>query len=316
MDLQTRVLTSIAILVGIICLAALLRRWGLVQREQGKLFASLVTDVTLPALIFTSLIRQPLLWNEAALAGGMIAAEILCLALAWVLARAWRLAPPQQGAFMLTAAFGSSALLGYALINQVFPGNAAALAEAVVISEVGVGPALFTVGVMVAIYYGQAQVSGRERLNAALAYFRSPIFWAMTAGLVCANLPIPWNHPALNGLVKGLEVLGQANTFLVAMVVGVALEFKGFRAMLGLAAAVCALKLVLKPVLVWLPSLAMHMPAWQSQVIILEGAMPSALLTVVLSAKYGCDAGLASRLVFATSLVSAVTILVMFRLLG
>ncbi|MCB2228366.1 MAG: AEC family transporter [Desulfarculaceae bacterium] len=316
MDPQARALASIAVLVGVIILAMLLRRWGVVAREQGKLFASLVTDVTLPALIFTSLARQSLSWGEAALAGSMVLAEMLCLALAWVLARAWRLSPPRQGAFMLTAAFGSSALLGYALINQVFPGDAAALAEAVLISEVGVGPALFTVGVMVAIYYGRASVSGRERLSAALGYFRSPIFWAMTTGLVCSGLPIPWDNPLLAALTQGLHVLGRANTFLVALVVGVVLEFKDYRAILGLAAAVCVLKLILKPVLVWLPSLAMDLPAWQVQVLVLEGAMPSALLTVALSAKYGCDAGLASRLVFATTLAGAVTMLIMFRLLG
>jgi predicted permease len=315
MDLQARILASVAVLVGIICLAMLLRRWGVVKQEQGRLFASLVTDVTLPALIFTSLARQRLSWDEAVLAGGMLAAEMLCLALAWVLARAWRLSPPRQGAFMLTAAFGSSALLGYALISQVFPGDAAALAEAVVISELGVGPALFTVGVMVAIYYGQAQVSSRERLTAALAYFRSPIFWAMTAGLVCSGLPLPWEQPVMAVLMQGLQVLGRANTLLVALVVGVTLEFKGFRAVLGLAAAVCAIKLLLKPVLVWLPTLALGLPSWQAQVLILEGAMPTALLTVALSAKYGCDAGLASRLVLATTVASGVTILVMLWLL-
>lgn len=314
--MQTRVLASIAILVGIICLAALLRRLGVVQREQGKLFASLVTDVTLPALVFASLARQRISWDEASLAGAMVAGELVCLVLAWFLARAWRLSPPRQGAFMLTTTFGSSALLGYALISQAFPDNAAALAEAVVISEVGVAPALFTVGVMVAMYYGQAQVSGRERLSAALGYFRSPIFWAMAGGLICSTLPIPWDEPVLTVVMQGLEVLGHANTFVVALVVGVVLEFKDFKSILGLAAAVCVLKLVLKPLMLWLPTLAMALPAWQAQVLVLEGAMPSALLTVALSAKYGCDAGLASRLVFCTIVASAVSILVMFRLLG
>jgi predicted permease len=44
--------------------------------------------------------------------------------------------------------------------------------------------------------------------------------------------------------------------------------------------------------------------------------MPTALLTVALSARYGCDAGLASRLVFATIVASGATILAMFGVLG
>lgn len=316
MDIQARVLGSIAVLVGVICLVVLLRRLGVVKAEQGSLFASLVTDVTLPALIFVSLARQPLPWREGLLALVMLGAEVICLALAWLLGRALRLGRAQMGAFMLTAGFGSSALLGYALISQVFPGDPAALAEAVVISEVGVGPALFTIGVMLAIYFGSAEVSGRQRLLIALKYFRSPIFAAIAAGLISANLPIPWQHPWLAALMQGPDLLAQANTFLVALTVGAALVFRGFGSVLHLAALVCALKLLLKPVLVWLPTLGLALPAWQAQVLILEGAMPSALLTVALSAKYGCDAALASRLVFATSVAGAGTILVMFWLLG
>lgn len=316
MDIHLRVLASIAVLLGLICLVVLLRRLGVVKAEQGKLFANLVMDVTLPALIFTSLARQPLEWREGLLALVMFGAEMLCLALAWLLGRILRLSHPQMGAFMLTAGFGSSALLGFALISQVFPGDAAALGEAVVISEVGVGPAMFTIGVMVAIYFGSAQVSAQERLRTALRYFYSPIFFAIVAGLVCANLSLPWQRPLLAELMRGLDILAQANTFMVALTVGAALEFQGFRSALTLATIVCAIKLLLKPVLVWLPTLAMTLPAWQTQVLVLEGAMPSALLTVALSARYGCDATLASRLVFATSAVGAGTILVMFGLLG
>jgi predicted permease len=57
------------------------------------------------------------------------------------------------------------------------------------------------------------------------------------------------------------------------------------------------------------------MTATQTQILVLEAAMPSALLTVVLASSYGCDAKLASKLVFATSLASAVTVVSMFRVL-
>ena len=100
------------------------------------------------------------------------------------------------------------------------------------------------------------------------------------------------------------------------MTVGVLLHFQGLRSLLALVAVVCAIKLILKPVMVWLPSLALGMTPIQTQVLVLEAAMPSALLTVVLASTYGCDARLASKLVFATSLASAVTVVSMFRLLA
>jgi predicted permease len=44
--------------------------------------------------------------------------------------------------------------------------------------------------------------------------------------------------------------------------------------------------------------------------------MPSALLSVVLAGRYGCDAQLASKLVFATTVASLTTVLIMTQLLG
>jgi predicted permease len=93
----------------------------------------------------------------------MFVAEISSLALAWVLGRSMKLSGPQQGAFMLVSGFGSSSLLGYALISQVFPENVQALTEAVVVSEIGVGPALFTIGTMLAMYYGGQKIVSEQK---------------------------------------------------------------------------------------------------------------------------------------------------------
>jgi len=315
MDIQSRVIASIVVLVGLICLAMVLRRLGLVKEEQGPLFAKLVTHVTLPALIFVSLAKSVLHWEYALLALVMLAAEIATLALAWLSGRRMGLAAPQLGSVVLVAGFGSSSLLGYALISQVYGGDVQAVAEAVVISELGVGPALFTLGTMIAIYFGSGREESGGRLAEALGFFRSPIFVSVVAGLLWSGFQLPTDGPVLKLPFQALDVLGSANTFLVAMTVGVLLHFQGIRSLLALAALVCAIKLILKPVIVWLPSLALDLSATQIQILVLEAAMPSALLTVVLASSYGCDARLASRLVFATSVASVVTVVSMFRLL-
>ncbi len=76
------------------------------------------------------------------------------------------------------------------------------------------------------------------------------------------------------------------------------------------------IKLILKPGMVWLPTLSLGMSDIQTQIRVLEAAMSSALLTVVLAKSYGCDAGLAAKLVFATSVASCVTVAAMFHLLA
>jgi predicted permease len=311
----TKTVTSIIVLVAIICIAVFLKQLKLVKSEHAPVFSKLVMYVTLPALIFQSLAHATLHWEYILLALVMLAAEIISLILAWFIGKRLHLASPQLGSFMLVSGFGSSALLGYALIGQIFPGDISAMTEAVLITEVGVGPALFTIGTMIAMYYGSAEESTRGRIMAALAFFKSPICFAVASGIVWATLDLPVKGIFLDPLFQSLHILASANTLMVALTVGVVLQFSEMRVVLVMAFFACLLKLVLKPVLVWLPTPFLDLQIWQVQILVLEAAMPSALLTVVLANTYGCDAQLASKLVFATTVISIFTIIVMFSLL-
>ena len=313
--MDRQVIISIVILVGLICFAVLLRRLGILKEDQGPFFGNLVTKVTLPALIFVTLVKTHVLFSEVVLAVIMIGAELISLALAWLAARSLRLDKPQTGAVLLTAGFGSSSLLGYPLISHLYPGNPGAVTEAVVISELGVGPLLFTLGAFIAIYYGSAHVSARDRLRSAMRFFYSPIFISVVLGVAASCLDIPWRNPDIKPFIDALDYLAHANTFMVVLTVGLLLHFGGLTKIASLVVLVGGLKLIIKPVLVWLPVLGMDLALWQTQVLILEAAMPSAMLSVALSASYGCDAKLASKLVFATSAACSLTLMIMFSML-
>ena len=100
------------------------------------------------------------------------------------------------------------------------------------------------------------------------------------------------------------------------MTVGVLLHFSGMRTIIWIVLFTVLIKLILKPLMVWVPSLEMELQDWHVQVLVLEAAMPSALLTVVFAKTYGCDAKLASKLIFATLIFSGITVIVMFGLLA
>jgi hypothetical protein len=315
MTIYSRLITSVIILLGLIGFAAFLRHKGFVRQEHGGIFAKLVTHGTLPALIFVSLAHTNVDWSESWFALIMLCAEILALALGWISARLLRLDRAASGAMILVSGFGSSSLLGYALISQVFPGNTAAMTEAVMVSEIGVGPALFTIGTMIAIYYGSEATAPGARFKAALAFFRSPIFISVVAGLLWSGFRLPTDDPICGTVIQGLRLVGNANTLMVTLLVGVLLKFRGIASVAMIGAFVAANKLILKPLLIWLPTLFMHVHTWEVHVLVLEAAMPSALLTVALCRTYGCDAPLASRMVFLTTALSAATIPLMFSAL-
>lgn len=315
MTIYSRLIASVIVLLGLIGFAAFIRYKGFVKDEHAGIFAKLVTHGTLPALIFVSLAHTTVDWSESRLALIMLCAEILALGLGWLGARLLRLDRAASGAMILVSGFGSSSLLGYALISQVFPGNTAAMTEAVMVSEIGVGPALFTIGTMIAIYYGSEAAAPGARLKAALGFFRSPIFISVVAGLLWSGLKLPTEGPISGTVIQGLKLAGNANTLMVTLLVGVLLKFRGLTSVTMIGTFVAANKLILKPLIIWVPTLFMNAQTWEVHVLVLEAAMPSALLTVALCRTYGCDAPLASRMVFLTTTLSAATIPVMFSLL-
>ena len=242
--------------------------------------------------------------------------SMLCLGLGWCIARALGLERAPTGAVILATGFGSSSLLGFALIAEIFPGDRDAMAEAVVLSGLGVQPLLFTFGVLIARHYGAAGHDRTALRDATLAYLRSPIFVALAAGLVIALLLEPDRHPVIVSVIDGLHVAGQANIMLVLLSVALALHFDRLGDIAPLAVAVGLVNLAVMPVLLWLTSRAIELEAWQTEVLVLEGAMPSAMLAVVLCDAYGADARLASKLVLTTTLASAVTVPLMFTMLA
>lgn len=306
--------TSILVLALIILLVVGLRRLGKLRQEHGVLFAWLVTHVTLPALIFSALSHSTLEWKYLLLFLIMFGVELCLLLIAWLVGRFLQLEAPKMGAFLLVSAFGSSALLGYALIVVLFPHDAAALSEGVFVSELGVGLPLFTVGVMVAMHYGRSSGDTQHLWSNAALFFRSPIFVAILLGLLWSFSPLGTRGPVITPLFDAVDIVAHANTFLVTLTVGVLLSFSSLRPILGIALATMLLKLLLSPAIVFLPASLMGLESWQMQVLLLEAAMPSAMLSVVLSKQYGCDAELAAQLVFITLVGSLFTTALMIDL--
>jgi len=307
-------LTSILIVACIILLVVVLRKRGMLLQENGILFSKLVTQVTLPALIFDALSSAFLEWQYILLFLYMFLSEMILLVIAWGIGSAFRLKQEQMGSFLLVSAFGSSALLGYPLIMELFPNNSAALAEGTFISELGVGFPLFTIGVMIAIHYGNKKQNKSSLFSGAALFFKSPIFISIVLGLLWSFSSLGTSGLFITPLFEAIHIVAKANTFLVALTVGVLLSFSSLRSIVWLVLATLLIKLILSPLLVYLPASMISLEKWQLQILLLEAAMPSAMLSVVLANRYGCDAKLAAKLVFITLTGSLFTVAVMMNI--
>ena len=299
MGFSQDVTVSVTILVCLIFFGMGLREMGILKEEHGGVLANLITHVTLPALIFSALSSSSFKADHILLAVAMIAAELACGLLAWGVSILLRLSRPRKGALILASMFGSSAFLGYAVIKSVYEGNVTAMADAAIVSELGVGLILFTLGVFIAISFGSNSTKPKERNREIIKFFYSPIFISLCLGLLVSVVPIRHDYWLVKAVYKALAILAGANTFLVTMTIGVMLHFRDLRRVLPIVLLACGIKLVVQPVLANM-----------------EASMPTGAMTAVFARRYGCDAELTSILVFATFLSSIFTMIVIIVLLS
>jgi len=299
-------LQAVSVMFGLIVICLLLRWKGIITAQHRQLFGRLVTEFTLPALIFTTLaVQEPEIGILIAVLV-MTAAVICHIILAYGIGRLLRLGRPQLGAFMLVAAFGSSATLGYTLITQIFPEHSTAVTDAIMISELGVGIPLFFFGILIAMHFGGSE--GGSLLANCRSYVTSPIFIALVAGCAASVLTAGMKTPAWDTIMAIFTIISLSLTVFVSFGIALMLRWIPLKTVGLLAVLTVFLTLVLQPLIALYLSDLVHLPPLDTDILLLETAMPSGMIAAVLSDRYGCDGELASVLVLVTYIVAVVTL--------
>jgi predicted permease len=195
----------------------------------------------------------------------------------------------------------------------MYPGNAQALSEAVLISEIGVGYPIFILGPVLAAYFG-SQKSGWK---ASLSFFKSPVFYALIAGILWGAAGLPGKDNTFTAPLFHLaDVLSGALTPVAILTVGLMLKKPSVRAILVPLAVVITIKLLIKPVAAGALASAFGFPEIWREILVILAAMPPAVLGVVFLRRYGGDASLASALLLSATILSCATLLGVFWIVG
>lgn len=246
MEIQLRAFSSIGVLLMLIVGIILFKRIGLLGEEHGRMCSTLITRVTMPALVFVTLIDSEFDWAYGKMTVLLVGGSVLCLGLGWLIARAFRLDGPQTAPVILVCGFSSSSVLGGPLISGFFPDDKEMVIETVVISTIGMVPLVITAGTMIALYFGANELPGKERRKAMFAYFRSPVFVALVAGIVIANLTDHDNSLA-HSILDGFRLVSSANTLMVLLTLGLLVQLGDFKGNYRLAVCVAGVNLIVFP---------------------------------------------------------------------
>ena len=303
-----RVTETVFAFALVVLLVIILKNKSIVSSNDLKSYSKLMTKAILPAVIFSQLSLNPVNGHQFILVLIMFVAGISCMTIAWIAGKLMRLRSETLGTLIITSSFGSSALIGYPLIQFAFPNNPAAMSDAILISELGVGVPIFTLCPIIASYYGSGS-SGLKAMTATfINYLQSPIFISIIAGIVFSQFQVIVKNPFMEPFWEAFRMINGTLTVLACLILGLQLKFTSVRLILPLFLVSAVIQMGIQPLLVSFGAGLMHVDVLDKQVLVLISAMPSAVLGTVFATQYQCDSETASELVFLNILFSLVGI--------
>lgn len=288
--------TIIPIIVMII-IGYALKRIDVLKAEHAMALNKIVINIAIPSLIFLAIynIDLSILPVIAPIPFVCILVGILSGLIAYIFATIKKYPEKTRWSILLTSAMFNSGFMGYPIVLGVF--GADGLVRAV-FYDLGSMILFIAFGVLLLLIYGGKYT---EILKRALIF---PPLWAVALALFLNFINFDIGFIASNTL----KYLSGAAIPLIMISLGLSLEFKGIKENIQAVFSVSIIKLFIAPAIAFLIVLALGISGLEKQVTIIEAAMPSAMLSLVLAITYDLDIKTAAACIFASTIFSLVTI--------
>jgi predicted permease len=280
---------------------------GLSAEETRKVLTTAVYYLFLPAMVLEVLWTAELgsrTFHFMVLGIASILFGAFCL---WLLGLMFKIEHKSLGAILLASAFPNVTYMGLPVLEQTF----GTWTRSVVIQMdlFAASPLLFTLGIIVARHYGKG---GSEKRQAVWFFLNAPPFWA-------AGVAVMLNLYGLNPpvwLIGTLKLLSGAVVPLMLFSLGLALSWKAVRVRsIPYIIPVVVIKLVLMPLFAIILVDQLTMPNNYKAAAVLDLAMPSMVLGIVLCDRYQLDSSLYAMAVTITTGLSLISLPFWFQVL-
>ncbi len=244
------------------------------------------------ATVDLDLLQLPLVLGVATLAGlGLAALALFATPLGHGLSR------PQRGAIMLAAGFGNVLFFGYPFLTTVFGERGARYPFFA--DMLATTPLVWSLGVWIAFRCGRHT----EHASFLRMWLRLPPVWGFAAGLAVNLSGLP-----LAPLIEAAHWAGSPTIPLMLFVLGLTIPWHDLRPQKAVAVALL-IKLALMPLLALGVALAWSGPLTEpGQAGVLEAAMPTMVMVIALTDRFGLDTRLAGLIMGWSTLAGLVTL--------
>jgi hypothetical protein len=286
---------------------------GIFTDDYQPVFDRLVTELALPAIIFSTLATSTVPPEMVVPIMTLFAGLITALCIAWGICRALHLPPKTTGTLVMVSGFGSTATMAIPIVTKIFPTVAQAYEHALVIGTFGVALPFFTIGVLISSYFGTYDEHGQGHIIRVLKEFlTTPIFIAFVLGCILSILLSSYQIPGAvvftDIFSNFFTIIYQSVQLLIWISIGLLLRPMRARYLLPFLVLAAGIKLIIEPTLVMGYAQVAGVPYVTSLLLLFEAAIASGALAAVMASRYGCDGPLAGWLVMGTYLLSLVTV--------
>ena len=292
-------------------LGSLLRYWlpNFDVEAARRSIGVLVLNVFLPALVFRVICSVPSGPEMVQIPLVMAIGVVCCLGLALLLFRPLVMPAEEKGALVLASAFGNVTYLGLPVLQGLFPGLSLQVAKVAILSEVTTTPLNLSVGVALGESFRGTVRHGVWR-QALFAVVTMPALWAIVLALAWtgSGIPVP------GFLMEATRILGNTVTGLMMVSLGMGLRYRRLQQPWPLLLA-SSIKLLVSPLVVLAAARWVGLEQPYLQAVVLEGAMPTQLLTFVIADRVGLDVERLALCILLNTAASFVTIPLLQRLL-
>lgn len=256
----------------IFAIGLLLKRWGILRKEDGHLMSGLILNVILPATIINALATTTITTRLLLLplAGILVVATLL--ALGFILVPILGLEGRTRAAFLISFPTLEIGSVGYAFMVAIYGAGGLTL---IALFDLGNALFFFMVIPLLASLFGNPME--RFRVSSALMQFvKNPVLWAYGAGFA---LNVAHIHIAL--LSNLFSSLSQGLLLLIMLLIAVEFELSFSLASLTRPVLAMHLKLCVGVIVGLLISFLLGFSGVEQIAVVLGSSLPASLMTVV-----------------------------------
>jgi malate permease and related proteins len=256
-----------------------------------------------PCLVFNQLVTAQISGSQSLRVAAFCVLLTMAIGVAaWLASAPLRLDRTTFSSFLLVAMFSNSGNYALPVVLFAFGKEALAFASVYFVTSAIL---IYTAGILVA-------ASGRGSVRMALArLFKVPAVYAVAAAVVVlatgASVPL--------AVMRPIGLLSDAAIPVMLLVLGMQLERATVPKHPAAVAAAVVLSLVVAPVIAFGLTAVLGLVGAARQAAIVEASMPAAVITTVLALEFDLDAGFATSVVFFTTLLSPITLVLLIAYL-